>query len=124
MAVHVGLMLKAELHERGISQRELAAMLGLSATHVSELIRGKRSLTPEVAIKIEQTLGLPSAALLAMQDRYEHDLEVIRRREATTVIPQSQMAEKPSASKEQVEAKQEYSIYNSNAKSNRMYEHS
>ena len=49
MAVHPGMMIKPELDERGISQKEFAKMLGTQPSHLSEVLNGKRALTTELA---------------------------------------------------------------------------
>ena len=71
MAVHPGMMIKPELDERGISQKEFAKMLDTQPSHLSEVLNGKRSLTTELAVKIEKTIGLPAKILLAAQTQYE-----------------------------------------------------
>ena len=47
IATHPGTILKYELEERGISQKEFAEMIGMQRSHVCELIKGKRTLTKE-----------------------------------------------------------------------------
>ena len=71
MAVHPGMMIKPELDERGISQKKFAEMLGTQPSHLSEVLNGKRTLTTELAMKIESTLGLPAKILLSAQTQYE-----------------------------------------------------
>ena len=71
MAVHPGMMIKPELDERGISQKEFAKMLGTQPSHLSEVLNGKRTLTTELAVKIENTIGLPAKILLTAQTQYE-----------------------------------------------------
>jgi HTH-type transcriptional regulator/antitoxin HigA len=71
MAVHPGMMIKPELEERGISQKELAKMVGIQASHLSEVLNGKRALTTDLAIKIESAIGLPAKVLLTAQTQYE-----------------------------------------------------
>ena len=71
MAVHPGMMIKPELDERGISQKEFAKMLGTQPSHLSEVLNGKRALTTELAVKIENAIGLPAKILLSAQTRYE-----------------------------------------------------
>ena len=67
MAVHPGMMIKPELEERGMSQKDLAKMIGIQASHLSEVLNGKRALTTDLAMKIESALGLPAKVLLAAQ---------------------------------------------------------
>lgn len=71
MAVHPGMMIKPELEERGISQKDFAKMLDMQPSHVSELLNGKRTLSAEMALKIEKVIGLPAKVLLAAQAQYD-----------------------------------------------------
>ena len=71
MAVHPGMMIKPELEERGISQKEFAKMIGTQPSHLSEVLNGKRALTTELAVKIENAIGLPAKILLSAQTQYE-----------------------------------------------------
>ena len=70
MAVHPGMMIKPELEERGISQKDFAQMLGVQASHLSEVLNGKRALTKDLAVKIEAAIGLPAKILLSAQTQY------------------------------------------------------
>ena len=71
MAVHPGMMIKPELEERGISQKDFAKMLGVQASHLSEVLNGKRALTKDLAVKIEGAIGLPAKMLLSAQTQYD-----------------------------------------------------
>ena len=71
MAVHPGMMIKPELKERGISQKDFATMIGVQASHLSEVLNGKRALTTDLAVKIESAIGLPAKVLLSAQTQYE-----------------------------------------------------
>jgi len=71
MAVHPGMMIKPELKERGISQKDFAMMNGVQASHLSEVLNGKRALTTDLAVKIESAIGLPAKVLLSAQTQYE-----------------------------------------------------
>lgn len=75
MAVHPGMMIKPELEERGISQKDFAKMLGVQASHLSEVLNCKRALTKDLAVKIEGAIGLPAKMLLSAQTQY--DLESV-----------------------------------------------
>ena len=76
MAVHPGMMIKPELDERGISQKEFAKMLGTQPSHLSEVLNGKRALTTELAVKIENAIGLSAKILLSAQTQYELEATV------------------------------------------------
>ncbi|MBQ9677329.1 MAG: HigA family addiction module antidote protein [Prevotella sp.] len=71
MAVHPGMMIKPELEERGISQKDFAKMLGTQPSHLSEVLNGKRALSTELAMKIEEVIGLPAKILLSAQAQYD-----------------------------------------------------
>ena len=46
-------------------------MVGIQASHLSEVLNGKRALNTELAVKIESAIGLPAKVLLAAQTQYE-----------------------------------------------------
>ena len=67
---HPGEVIKDELEYRGISQRRLAAEIGVPASHLNEVLNAKHPLSAELALLIEQALGLDAAPLLSLQMRY------------------------------------------------------
>lgn len=75
MAIHPGAILKEELIERGISQKEFAKMIGMQPSHLSETIKGKRSVTKSVADKIENVLGIPSIDWVNLQIAFDYDTQ-------------------------------------------------
>lgn len=79
-ATHPGTILKYELEERGISQKEFAEMIGMQRSHVCELIKGKRTLTKAIAAKIEETLSISAISLMNMQVKYEYDMSIIEQK--------------------------------------------
>lgn len=68
---HPGEVLKDELIYRGISQRGLAKEIGVSYSAFNEMLNGKRSLNPQLAMMMEAALGVDAAPLLAMQNEYD-----------------------------------------------------
>ena len=64
-------MLKDELKYLGISQRGLARKIGISYSAFNEMLNGKRSLSPELAMMMEAALGVEAVPLLAMQNEYD-----------------------------------------------------
>ena len=86
MAVHPGMMIKPELDERGISQKEFAKMLGTQPSHLSEVLNGKRTLTTELAVKIENAIGLPAKILLSAQTQYELESTVEDNQHETVTV--------------------------------------
>lgn len=71
MPTHPGEVIKDEIEYRGISQRMLAAEIGVSYTQLNEVLNGKRPLNTEMAILIATALDLDAEPLLALQTRYD-----------------------------------------------------
>ena len=65
---HPGEMLLEEfLKPLGMSQTELAAKIGVSYPRVNELIHGKRGITPDTALRLEQLFGMEAQFWLNLQ---------------------------------------------------------
>jgi len=65
---HPGDMLLEEfLRPLGMSQTELAAKIGVSYPRVNELIHGKRGITPDTALRLEQLFGMEAQFWLNLQ---------------------------------------------------------
>lgn len=79
-ATHPGTILRYELEDREISQKDFAVMIGMQKSHLNELIKGKRPITKPIADKIEEILGISAVSLVNMQTQYEHDMKVIEQR--------------------------------------------
>ena len=60
----------------GVSGRELAKQLDVSASTLSRVLSGASRVTPEMALRLSKTLGRSAESWLAMQDA--HDLWVAR----------------------------------------------
>ena len=67
---HPGEVIKDELEFRGISQRRLANEIGVPVSQLNEMLNAKRPLSAEMALLIEQALGLEAAPLLTLQMKY------------------------------------------------------
>src|SRR5258708_19513021 len=55
-----GETLKETLEDLALPQADLARRTGLSTKHINQLIQGAASLSPEVAILLEHTTGVPA----------------------------------------------------------------
>lgn len=60
------------LKPNGLSGRELAAKLGVSASTLSRVLTGTSGISPEMALRLSKALGRSPESWLAMQ--YNHDL--------------------------------------------------
>ena len=58
------------LDELGITEREVAQKLKVAPSTLNRLIKGKTSLTPEMALRLSITLGRTPESWLVMQDNY------------------------------------------------------
>lgn len=78
-AVPPGRLLQREIDARGLSQAQLAAQTGLSTKHINLLIKGHASLSPDVAIALEQVLGSQAETWLRMEVGFQaHEARVAR----------------------------------------------
>ena len=71
ISTHPCEIIKDEIESRGISQRTLAAQIGVSPTQLNEVLNGKRALNTEMAMLISAVLDINADPLLAMQTRYD-----------------------------------------------------
>lgn len=73
---HPGEVLKEEIEYRGLSQRKLAAQMGVSYSVLNEILNCKRPVTTEYALLFEAALGIDAGLFIRMQARY--NIQTIR----------------------------------------------
>ncbi len=78
VAVHPGATLDETLETLGMSQVELAVRTGLTTKHISQIIHGKASITPETAIKLERVLGVRAGFWNNLEKNYHATLAHIQ----------------------------------------------
>ena len=61
------MLLEEFLRPLGISQSAFAVRLGVSYPRLNEIVRGKRSVTPDTALRLERVLGMPADFWLRLQ---------------------------------------------------------
>ena len=66
-----GASIKEALKERKVSQKEFAKAIGISASHLSEILNGGRKISLSFAESAEELLGISSRILLDMQLAYD-----------------------------------------------------
>jgi HTH-type transcriptional regulator / antitoxin HigA len=76
-AVHPGEILRYELLERGITQKEFAQMIGVQPTHLNEFIKGKRNLDEALAFKLEKALDISYKNWMSLHNGYLDDCKAI-----------------------------------------------
>lgn len=92
MAVPPGAIVKSEISERGVSQKQFAEMLHIQSTHLSEILNGKRSINA-IADNIEDVLGIPARTLVKMQASYEYDKRIIEERGIKEIEAKNELME-------------------------------
>ena len=76
--VHPGEILKEDvLKPLGMSVNQLAKLLAVDAARFNEIIRGRRNITADTALRLARYLGTSAEFWMNIQTRY--DLEVARR---------------------------------------------
>lgn len=70
-AIPPGEILDEELQSRGMSQAELAQRTGLTPKAINELVKGKTSLTPESALKLERVFRQPAEYWLNLERLFQ-----------------------------------------------------
>ena len=81
IATHPGEMIKDELKERGMTQKQLAAETGIKPSVLSETVNGKRSVSLTVAVALEKALGIPADIWMNMQTQFDLDTAAIAKRD-------------------------------------------
>ena len=84
MPIHPGEHLKEILDELGISQYRLATAIGVPPIRINEIIRRRRSITADTALRIGQALNMSPEFWLNLQRMY--DLDVARASTDTSFI--------------------------------------
>ncbi len=80
-ATHPGEVLREELKERGISQKDFAKEIGMQATHLNAFIKGKRYINDALALKLEKHLGIPYNIWMNLHIGYLCDCNAIEERD-------------------------------------------
>jgi len=81
VATHPGELIKDELKERKMTQKQLASETGIKASVLSETINGKRPISIHVAAALEKVLGIPVELWMNLQNQYNIDIANITSRE-------------------------------------------
>lgn len=68
---HPGEMIKDEVEYRGLSQKKLAAEMGMSPSLLNEILNGKRRVSTEYALLFEAALGIDAELWIRLQADYD-----------------------------------------------------
>ena len=74
--IHPGEILMEEfLKSMGISQYRLAKDINVPARRINEIVQGKRSITPDTALRLSRYFGLSERFWINLQARYDLETE-------------------------------------------------
>ena len=79
-AIHPGEIIKDELEAIDMTQKELAILLGVKSSYINEIIKGKRNITAEIAVLLENVFKIPAMHWMSYQSQYDIDLQRIKER--------------------------------------------
>ena len=65
------MLLEAFLKPLGLTQTELAARLGVSCPRVDEIVKGRRSVTPDTALRWARVVGMSADFWLGLQQDWD-----------------------------------------------------
>jgi antitoxin HigA-1 len=84
------ILLTEFLEPLGISQYRLAQATGLPQTRISEIVHGRRRITPNTGLRLSRALGLSERYWINMQTDYdietEHDLHEVELRQVEVLV--------------------------------------
>ncbi len=89
--IHPGEVLQEEfLKPMAISQYQLAKDLGIPQTRVSQIVKGKRRITADTALRISKYFGTSAKFWLGLQDDFDLEEEKHVIEELLFTIPKAQ----------------------------------
>lgn len=87
---HPGVLLRAELEERGINAHQLALALRVPANRITGILRGERSITAETAVRLGRYLGTGAELWMSLQAL--HDISVVEAEKGRTIAAEVRAA--------------------------------
>jgi HTH-type transcriptional regulator/antitoxin HigA len=74
--LHPGEVLEMELKARGLVKSAFAMDIKMYPSHMSDILKGKRNITEEIALKIEKVLGISAEFWMRLQ--VEYNISILR----------------------------------------------
>ena len=74
--LHPGEVLEMEILVRGLTKSKFAMEIKMYPSHMSDILKGKRNITEEIALKIENILGISAEFWMRLQ--VEYNISVLR----------------------------------------------
>lgn len=78
LAVPPGETIKEQLEISGITEKELACLLGVSEVYTADLLKGDILLTEDIAKALEGVLGVSEGFWLNLESNYRNMLQLIQ----------------------------------------------
>ncbi len=72
--LHPGEVLEMEILARGLTKSRFAMDIKMYPSHMSDILKGKRNITEEIALKIESKLGISAEFWMRLQVEYNISL--------------------------------------------------
>ncbi len=72
--IHPGETLKEILEDKNMLQEELAERTGFSPKHISEVVNGKKGISPKLAKSLEYVFGIPATFWINLQGIYDKEI--------------------------------------------------
>ncbi len=72
--LHPGEVLEMEILARGLTKSRFAMDIKMYPSHMSDILKGKRNITEEIALKIESQLGISAEFWMRLQVEYNISL--------------------------------------------------
>ncbi|HLB31895.1 MAG TPA: HigA family addiction module antitoxin [Gammaproteobacteria bacterium] len=71
LPIHPGRILKRELAARGLSANRFAIGLRVPSGRITDILNGKRGITPETALRLARAFGTSADFWMNLQIRYD-----------------------------------------------------
>ena len=71
LRTHPGTMLRAELQARGVTANELALVIRVPASRITAILRGRRAVTTETAVRLGRYLGTGATFWMNLQTQFD-----------------------------------------------------
>jgi antitoxin HigA-1 len=74
--IHPGEILEMEIVARGLTKSKFAMDIKMYPSHMSDLLKGKKNITEDIALRIESVLGISAEFWMRLQ--VEYNISVLR----------------------------------------------
>jgi len=85
--VHPGQYLADELKDIGVTPTELARQIDVPANRISEIIRGRRSITGDTALRLSHWFGTTPQFWMNLQSAYDVRVAALKAGEEIARLP-------------------------------------